>query len=140
MYPANTNPFGQLPCIVDKQVERFRTESGQIVELRRVKTKVFENGTWRIEEYFEVDPPLADNRIPSSINEIRECCVCRQLYHQDNCRECTECGRYYCYLFDCRGEIKNKDGIEVIVCASCAETANKPLISKLWSKLWSLGD
>ena len=35
----------------------------------------------RKEKLFEVIPPLSDNRIPDSVADIRECCICLGLFH-----------------------------------------------------------
>jgi len=136
----NNNPGNQQPEITSTTVEKFHTQSGQLVELRLVESKVLKNSRLRKEQYFEVVPPLADNRVPDSVGDIRECCICLQLYHKDNVNSCPGCGRCFCLNPDCRDLITTDEGKQVLVCAVCADEANSGLIKKLWRKIWILGD
>ena len=128
------------PRKVFTRVEKWQSESGQSVELRFIESAVFENNTVRKEELFEVCPPLSDNRVPTSIQEIRECCICLRLYHQDNVRRCPCCGRSFCYSPDCKGLVKTDNEGETLVCVACAKEMNSGLVMKLWRKLWTMGD
>lgn len=140
MLTNSQNPLNQPPKKVVTKVEKFQTEFGQLVELRFIELTVLENNVLRKEELFEVDPPLSDNRVPSSIQDIRQCCICLGLYHKDNIRTCPVCGRYFCISPDCRDMIKTENGDEILACAACADEANSGLVRKLWRKLWTLGD
>ena len=133
---SNNNSFDQLPIKIVKKRERLQTVSGQTVELRYIQTQLFENNKILYDECIEVDPPLADSRVPESIGDIRECSVCLQLYHKDNCYICPCCGGYYCRLPQCRGIVKD----EIEVCSICAAEINKSTIAKLWDKFWNLED
>jgi hypothetical protein len=138
MFPGNPNPFLQPPGKISKDTQRLQTQSGQLVELRTVEMTVLENGTCRKERVFEVVPPLADNRIPDKIADVRECCVCLRLFHKDNVSRCPICGGDYCAGKDCRGEVKVSKEEKAIVCAPCAQKANTTLFERIAQKLWKL--
>jgi hypothetical protein len=139
MNGSNQNTFG-MPRKIVTESERLRTESGQVVELRHVETIVYENGVIKKDTYMELVPPLSDNRMPESVSDITECCVCLQLYHRDSCEVCPGCKRTYCRRPGCRGKAEDEQGIEVDCCSLCAEAANKHIIIKFWDKLWNIGD
>jgi hypothetical protein len=135
---ANNQPPGSpQPGKIVTDVERYKTQSGQVVERRRIEMTILENNVLRKENCFEVDPPLADNRVPESIADIRECCVCLDLFHKDNVLSCPICGGYFCCR--CRACIK-MDGNEIPSCAECAKEANAGFICKILKKFWTLGD
>lgn len=136
MLPNNQNAFNHHPGKIVTGVERFQAQSGQVVEIRRIEMTVLENNMIRKENVFEVEPPLADNRIPDSVADIRECHVCLGLFHEDNVDTCLSCGGYY--NRSCRGEAKDKDGTLVVVCAKCAKKANTSLAGRLWNKFWNI--
>ena len=77
------NQFGQQPGKIAVEKEFFQTLSGQWVELTWYQRAVFENNTLRKEALYYLDPPLQDGRVPDSIHDIRECCVCDGLFHKD---------------------------------------------------------
>ena len=132
----NQNPFiPQVGKVVNK-VERFQTESGQLVEIRWVETSMQKDGVLKKDAYFEGVPPLRDNRIPDSVSDIREC-ICGGLYHKDNVLRCSVCGKYFGLC--CREAIKTDQG-EVSVCLLCAKEYNRSLLSKIWKKFWTLED
>lgn len=133
----NQPPFSPQPGKIVTDVERLRTQSGQVFEIRRVELTILENNVLRKENLSEVDPPLADNRIPESIADIRECCICLGLFHKDSVLSCPVCGGYFCHR--CRACIKT-DGQEIPACAECAKEANAGLICKILKKFWTLGD
>jgi hypothetical protein len=135
---ANNQPPGSpQPGKIVTDVERYQTQSGQVVEIRRIELSILENNTLRKENRFEVEPPLADNRIPESVADIRECCICLGLFHKDNVLSCPVCGRCFCH--QCRDRI-TADGNEVPVCAECAKEANAGFICRILKKFWTLGD
>ena len=132
------NPFSQQPGKIVTDVDKYQSQSGQICELRRIELTVLENSRVRKEYCSEVEPPLADSRIPESVADIRECRVCLRLFHKDNVSTCPVCGSDY--DLDCREEIKAEDGILISVCGLCANEANTGLAKRMWKKLWDLGD
>ena len=134
------NNQNQIPQKRVIKVEKFLTCSGQLVELRWIEGSTFKNSQLIKEECFEVIPPLADNRIPDSAADCRECCVCLKIYHKDNVFVCPLCNRDTCKSPKCRDEITIKDKGEVVVCATCANEAKTGLVKKLWRGLWKLGD
>ena len=137
MSPDNANVFGPAPGKVFIDVERYQTQSGQVVEIRRIEMNILENNMLRKERTFEVYPPLADSRIPETVADIRECRVCLSLYHKDNVMMCPVCGGYYCHL--CRAETKDPDGQIIALCAICANEVNTGLLKRITRKLWALG-
>ena len=131
------NPLQPRVGLESIRVEKFRTRSGQSVEIRWLKGLVSENGVPIEESCFEVFPPLTDNRIPDSVADIRECCICLGLFHKENIQRCPVCGRDFDSA--CRGTIATDEG-EIIVCAACDEEHNRSLLGKLIRKLWTLGE
>ena len=138
MFGNNQSQFNQQPGKVVTNIERFQTQSGQAVEIRRIEVTVLENNILRKEQTFEVCPPLNDNRIPDSVADIRECCVCLGLYHRDSVMTCPACGGFYDYR--CRGNIRVEDNETVSACALCAKEANTGLLKKLSRRLWRMRD
>jgi hypothetical protein len=138
MFPGSSNPFLQPPAKASKDIQRLQTRSGQIVELRTIEIAALKNGTFRKERLTEIVPPLADNRIPDKITDVRECGVCLRLFHKDNVSRCPVCGGEYCTSKDCRGEIKVSKEETAITCAPCAQKANTTLFQRIAQKLWKL--
>ena len=133
---ANNQPPGSpQPGKIATDVERYQSQSGQVVEIRRIELTILENNMLRKENCFEVDPPLADNRVPESIADIRECCVCLGLFHKDSVLICPVCGRCFCH--QCGDRITD-GGNELTVCAECAREANTGLVRKIFKKFWTL--
>jgi hypothetical protein len=97
VFPNSQNTFNQQPGKIVTKVEKFQTQSGQVVEIRQIELSILDNNLMRKENCFEVDPPLADNRIPESVADIRECGNCLRLFHKDNVLVCPVCGRCFCY-------------------------------------------
>lgn len=122
---------------ITTQVERYLTGSGQLFEIRRVEIMVLEKGFLKKESYFEVFPPLQDNRVPASVADIRECCVCLGLYHKESVFNCPVCGRDLCRI--CKEKITTDAG-EILVCAACAEEHNCGLVGRIIKKFWTLKD
>lgn len=125
---------------IEESVEIFRTLSGQAVELKHYEMAIMDNGILRKRYCREVVPPLSDGRIPETIADIRECSSCFGLYHFENVLTCPECGRYYCHT--CKGKIETLEGDEVEdidVCKMCEDEKNNSF-SKLFKKLWEMGD
>jgi hypothetical protein len=136
----NQNLGGQVLSKVVTKVDKFQSRSGQIVELRHMRYLILENNVLRKEEVSEISPPLADSRKPDSACEIRECCICLGLYHEDNTRTCPVCGQDFCCLPPCKGTFKTGESLETTVCAVCAVEVKKGPVRRLWRRLWQLGD
>lgn len=127
------------PKKIASRVERWQSQSGQTVELRCHEILFIGGNVVRKEELREVYPPLKDGRIPSSIQEIRECVICLGAYHEDSVQKCPICGRDCCNLADCKKQI-TKEQIPMEVCADCATEINGPSLSDLWEDFWTLGE
>lgn len=138
MFPNNQDPPSQQPGKIVTGVDKYQSQSGQVVELRRIELTVLENNLLRKENCSEVEPPLADSRIPESVADIRECRVCLKLFHKDNVSTCPVCGGDY--DLDCREEIKAEDGIPISTCALCAKEANTGLARRMCKRFWQIGD
>ena len=129
-------PFNPQPGKMTTKVECFHTQSGQRVEIRWVTKMIYENNIWKDLSFFEVWPPLADNRIPQSVDDIRECVICLKLYHRDNVLLCPICGRTFGHC--CKDVIKTKNtNEEILVCLECGQEENRGLVSRLLSKVGS---
>lgn len=131
----NTNPpIGKIT----NRSERYKTYSGQIVEIRWMESSVLENGILRKEEYIEVEPPMRDSCTPESRFDIRECCGCLGLFIKDNVKQCPECGRNFCEGKKCKGQIDHEENGRLIVCASCAEDYNLNTWGRMWKNFWNI--
>lgn len=140
MYPPNPNPFLQVtPGKIVLDIQKGRMPSGQMVEIRTVEVTLLENGRWRKEKVFEVDPGMADGTTPREIGMIRECHVCAGLFSVVNVRRCQACGRDYCIFRECGGEVKVPGDESIIVCAPCAQANNMGLLARISRKFWRLG-
>ena len=137
MFPVNPNPFLQMPGKIVLDIQRKRMPSGQIVEIRRVELTVLENGRWRKEKVSELEPGTADGTTPD-IEDIRECHICLGLFSKDNIRHCLACGRDYCRLRECWGEVKVPQNGQIVVCAPCAKANNTSLLGRIARKFWRL--
>jgi len=113
--------------------------SGQIVEIRTVEVTLIENGVLRKEKVREVDPGMADGTTPDRIGDIRECHVCLGLFHKDNVRSCRACGRDYCGLRECWGEVRGPEDESIVLCAPCAQANNTGVWERISRKFWRLG-
>jgi len=139
MNTLNQIPFDpqQSPTIPGRviiRIERYCAPiTKRIVELRRVKLTVEENGVYITKEWTEVDPPLDDGTVPESVREIRECWRCLSLITRF--RACPDCEREFC--MPCANKKKpGTDAQETKVCISCAEKAASPFWSDVRSSLW----
>jgi len=139
VFPGYQNPFLQPPGKIVLDIQRGRMPSGQIVEIRRVELTILENGRWRKEKVFEVDPGMADGTTPQEIGMIRECHVCLGLFNRDNVRHCPACGRDYCGLRECWGEVRVSEDEKIVACAPCAQANNRGLWERISGKFWRLG-
>lgn len=134
-FNSNQNLPNQPVGKFAKQAEVFHKRFGDIVEIVRIEICVMENGVLRKDIRFEVIPPLTDGRVVTSIEQIRECVVCEEVYHHENVSTCPVCHRTYCHA--CKGVIE-QDDIEIIVCAECEAEAKKGLLKKLKDIFWEL--
>jgi hypothetical protein len=134
MCQSNQNPIGPPVGKIETRVERFQTGSGQVIEIRWFEKCVMINNILTKESFFEVFPPLRDNRIPESVADIREC-ICGGLYHKDNILTCPICGRYFCHL--CKAEIQKEDS-KLTICSECAKAAKQGILTRLIRKIWTL--
>lgn len=116
------------------RVEKWQSVSGQLFEIRYSEMSIMENGILKKESFFEVFPPLLDNRIPDSIGDVREC-ICGGLYHKENVSKCSYCGRDFALC--CRKEIETEKGTERI-CISCADERSLSFMDKLFKKFWTM--
>jgi hypothetical protein len=139
MFPGNPNPFFQTPGKIVLDIQRKRMPSGQIVEIRIVELTIMENTLLRREKVREVDPSMADNTTPDAPGDIFECHVCLGLFSKDNVFRCPVCGRDYCCLGECQGEVKVSKDEQIVVCAPCAKEANTGLLKRISKKFWRLG-
>ncbi len=139
MYPPNPNPFLPIPGKIILDIQRKRMPSGQIVEIRTVEVTLIENGVLRKEKVREIDPGMADGTTPDRIGDIRECHVCLGLFHRDNVRSCMACGRDYCRLRECWGEVREPEDEQIVVCAPCAKENNTGVWERISRKFWRLG-
>ena len=137
MLANNPNPPNQQLGKIVIDAEEYQSLSGQVFEVRRTEVTGLENNVLRKEIRSEVDPPLADRRVPDSVREIRDCHICLRSFHMENVYRCPKCKSDFCK--DCEGSIDTK-GNELIVCAKCAEEANTGLIRKIFKRFWKLGD
>lgn len=121
---------------VETRIQRFLTLSGLVIEIRWTKSIIFNNGLTMIEEIYDVNPPLADHRIPSSIEFIGVCILCERPFHRDNLKKCCFCGHDYCS--DCAGIAKINRMPETAACKSCAKIANTGLLKKTLEGIWEI--
>ena len=136
MHSNLNNPFGQQPGKIAIQKEFFQTLSGQLVELTWYQRAVFENNILKKEAFYYLDPPLVDGRVPDSVHDIRECCICNGLFHKDSVFQCPDCARYHCGM--CRDKRKTEeDDSTIMVCQQCADEANTGVLRKLFKKIWT---
>ena len=133
----SANAFNTQIGKVVSRVEKFSSQSGQLFEIRWIEMNVLENGLQKKDFWFEVFPPLADNRTPDSIADVRECCVCLSLYHRESVFVCPVCGGDFCHI--CRGMIVENE-MEIAACAACTEKANRGLFGRIIRRLWTLKD
>ncbi len=139
MFSGTNNPFLQTPGKVVMDIKRGRMPSGQVVEIRCVEVTLMENGLWRKEKVQEIQPGLADGSTPQRIADIRECCICLGLFCKDHIRSCPRCGRDYCLLWGCSGQVELPDEGPVIMCAFCAKEANTSFLKRFFQRFWSIG-
>jgi hypothetical protein len=139
-----SNPFSQQPGKTAINKELFQTLDGQWAEIVWYQKAVLENGVLKKEGYFWVDPPLEGGRIPESIHQIRQCGVCRKLFHQDSVRLCQDCRMDYCGGIKCRGTRKSEGDSgtegEIEVCKKCADEANIGPLEKLIKTICNLNE
>jgi hypothetical protein len=106
------------------------------VEIRRIELSIMENGRMRKE--FEVDPGMADGTTPQEIGHVRECRVCGRLFSKNNVSRCCACGRDYCCLRECGGEVSVSQDERISVCAHCVKENNTGLLGRIAKKFWQL--
>ena len=130
---AVTSPL----TMIEIKSEKFRTISGHETEIRWIKVMVLDKRQRRTEEYFEIDPPLTDGgRVPESVKDIRQCCVCLNLFHKESVQKCFSCGGDFCR--GCRGETIT-EGIQVIqTCETCYVADHTGFIKKTLKRFWTL--
>jgi hypothetical protein len=120
---------------IERRVEYKIMPSGQTVEFCWLKIIRSSNQSIIKDETIRVTPPLSDGRTVETVDEVRECRVCTNLYHSDNIFQCSVCGDYACRK--CFGEVE-VDGQAVSACKRCQEELTAGIFKRLWHKLWNL--
>jgi hypothetical protein len=125
----NQNVFNQQgwpPGRAIKKVKRLAFPSGQVIELRWIiVTSRDQQGVWRTEELFEVDPPPKDGCLVTEDNypDLQECNRCQRIVLTSY--ECPRCCLRY--GADCTTKDPTEETTQRF-CVDCAKAVKHPVL------------